>query len=92
MWQQGMSLFDERCGDMCEFIAELRFAFSTDRPGEGQHAKLHKGVLSAPMHTEQYASFLLRTNELERQTDLEAHRNHGICLVVAASRQSQTLH
>ena len=52
---------------MCEFIAKLRFAFSTDRPGEGQHAKLHRGVLSAPMHTEQYASFLLRTNELDGQ-------------------------
>ena len=64
-FKQGADLFDDSLVDFCEFVAELRFSFSTDRPSEGQHAKFNRGAKSAPMHTEQYASFLLRCPELE---------------------------
>ena len=36
-WKRGDDLFSEDLQDLAEFIAELRFAFSTDRPGEALH-------------------------------------------------------
>ncbi len=67
-WRAGADLFlDDGLTELCEFIAELRFAYSTDRPAEAQHAKVHKAGALAPTHTEQYASFNLRSREMEQK-------------------------
>jgi hypothetical protein len=65
-WKGGSDLFNEDLQELAEYVGELRFAFSTDRPGEAQHAKVHKRGKSAPSHTEQYQSFCLRSPEYEQ--------------------------
>ena len=65
-WKDGEDLFHEDLQELAEYVAEQRFAWSTDRPGEAQHAKVHKRGKSAPSHTEQYQSFALRSPEFEQ--------------------------
>ena len=64
-WKNGSDIFSDDLMELCDFVAEGRFAFASDRPGEGQHAKLKKTARSAPTHTEQYASYFMRSPEIE---------------------------
>ena len=81
-WKSGEDLFHEEQQELAEYVAEKRFATSTDRPGEAQHAKVHKRGQSAPTHTEQYQSFALRSPEFEQLIGdcPEAISHFGWCL------------
>jgi hypothetical protein len=60
-WLDGASLMEPRMRDLAEFVAELRFAPVSDRPGESFHAMTHKRGRAAPRHTEQLQSFMLQS-------------------------------
>ena len=42
---------------------------TTDRPGEVQHAKTHKNIIKAPMHSTQFSSYTTRAPEIEKRVE-----------------------
>ena len=75
LWFSGISLYAEDGSfkpefyDLAVWIAELRFALSSDRPQEGEHARAARVLRSAPNTTEQYISFFSRIEEMQRNID-----------------------
>ena len=69
----GADLFEERMKPLLEFIGELRFAPSTDRWQEGQHAKIHKAFRSSSHASEHTVSFNLRQKEMVTMLKQDPH-------------------
>eukprot|EP00971_Amphidinium_carterae_P068488 1355981-Amphidinium_carterae.3 len=64
LWHSGVSLFDDKVRDFCEYVAELRFSPCAERRIEGQHRVIKQRGVSAPNHSTAYMSFGLRKHEL----------------------------
>ena len=68
-WLQGESLFTPDKLDLQKFIGSLRFVLTSERPVEGQHAKIHRQGLGRPNHTVHYQSYFVRAAEMARSLE-----------------------
>ena len=65
-WLAGESLMGPGKTELQQFIAPLRFIPISERPIEGQHAKMHRHGTGRPNHTEHYQSYFVRCSEMAR--------------------------
>jgi len=63
-WQDGMDIFADECKNLCEFAAELAWAWNAERPVEAMHRRVKQRGYGAPNHGEAYQSYGLRRSEL----------------------------
>ena len=50
--------------ELCGYIGKLRIIRTSERPGEEQHAKVHKRGMGRHFHTDQFMSYWLRSPEI----------------------------
>ena len=60
----GGDLVDAGMEELCGYIGKLRIIRTNERPGEEQHAKVHKKGMGRHYHTEQFMSYGLRSPEI----------------------------
>ena len=68
-WIEGEPVMTVDKQDLQAYIAALRFVPTSERPIEGQHAKVHRHGLGKPCHTEHFQSYFLRSEEMARALD-----------------------
>ena len=65
-WLDGAPLTDPRQAPLVNLAASLRFIPTSERPIEGQRAKIHRQGLGRPNHTEHFQSYYVRSGEMAR--------------------------
>ena len=65
LWLDGCDLFDDQVSNLCLYVAEMYWAWTAERPVEGQHRKVKQRGYGHPNHSEHYMSYGLRRSELE---------------------------
>ena len=68
-WMEGEHLMTVDKQDLQAYVAALRFVPTSERPIEGQRAKVHRHGLGKPCHTEHFQSYFLRSEEMARALD-----------------------
>ena len=69
MFIEGFDLWDDRLVGLAEIVGSLRFIPTSERPVEGQHAKIHRRGQGRFNHTEQYMSYFVRSPEMIRHLE-----------------------
>jgi hypothetical protein len=64
-WVEGADLFAPQLKDLCCFVAKMRFAMTSERSAEGQHAKTMVQGRGKPLHSVTYQSYHLRVHEMQ---------------------------